>query len=146
MAFGIGDGIMDQRLFWMFMGGISVLFFVINVATSFIVSDMYRRVPREHQEMEPNLVWLLLIPCFNFIWNFFVFPKLSKSYANYFYSRGETRHGDCNGPLALVYAILAACGLIPCLTIISGPAALVVIVVYLVRMSELKKELPMEIG
>ena len=51
----------------------------IHVLICWLISSALSAVPEEHREMEPGLVWLLLIPCFSIIWNFFVFPKVSRS-------------------------------------------------------------------
>ena len=40
--------------------------------------------------MEPAMVFLLLIPCFGLVWNFFLYPRLSRSFQKYFQSVGDT--------------------------------------------------------
>ena len=52
-----------------------VLFILaIQVLICFLLHKCYQRIPQPFRKMEAGLVWLLLIPCFNLIWNFFVYP------------------------------------------------------------------------
>jgi hypothetical protein len=92
--------------------------------------------------MEPGLVWLLLIPCFNIIWNFFVFPKTSRSLKAYFNSAGDQTVADCGGALAMAYSILSAVSIIPYVGCLTGIASLVVLIIYLVKVHDLKNRIP----
>ncbi len=56
----------------------------VSVAFCLMVYICFTRIPPEHRQMEPWQVWLLLIPCVNLVWNFFVYPNLAKSYQSYF--------------------------------------------------------------
>lgn len=110
----------------------------INVIICFFLYRDFEALPERYRQLSSGLVWLLIIPIFNLVWNFFVFPKLSASYQSYFTEQGDTSVGDCNKTLGLVYAILAVCSIIPCIGIIAGLAGLVVLIIYLVKMNELK--------
>jgi hypothetical protein len=79
------------------------------------------------------MVWLLMIPCFSLVWNFFVFQQLADSYKAYFASIGRTDVGDCGKGIGLGYAICA---------IFCGPAALVLLIIYLVKVMDLKSQIP----
>jgi hypothetical protein len=116
----------------------SIVSIAICIVICYFIYNLYNSLPEEHQQMNPVMVWLLLIPCFNFIWNFFVFPKLSSSYQTYMQSIGEDAAGDCNAKLAMAYPILMVCSMIPCVNYIAGPATLVVLIIYLIKMYELK--------
>jgi hypothetical protein len=111
----------------------------IAAVICFILSDCFKAIPQEHREMEPGMVWLLMIPCFPLVWNFFVFLKLPKSYQSYFAAQGVEDVGDCSEKLGLWYAITVACSIIPCVNYIAGPASLVLLIIYLVKAVELKK-------
>ena len=89
-----------------------------------------------------HMVWLLLIPCFNFVWNFFVFLKLSDSFKSYFDSQGVTDVGDCNRTLALAYCIATVLCIVPCLNYIAGPTSLVLLIITLVKYNDLKNRIP----
>ena len=88
------------------------------------------------------MVWLLMIPCFNLVWNFFVYLQLADSYKAYFASVGRTDVGDCGRGIGLGYAICAACCIIPCLNYLAGPVALVLLIIYLVKAMSLKDQIP----
>jgi len=136
----------NQEVFGMIgslVGGIVglVIFLGIMIAIILMVQSVYKRIPPEHREMEPGMVWLLLIPCFNVIWNFFVFPKLSSSLKSYFYTIGRTDVGDCGGGLGLAYAILSAVSIIPYLNCLTFPAAIIILIIYLVKVTSLKNQI-----
>jgi hypothetical protein len=87
------------------------------------------------------MVWLLMIPCFNVVWNFFVWPKLANSYKSYFDSAGITDVGDCGYTLNMAYCIVSACSVlawIPCVGYLIGLAALVLLIICLVKAMSLK--------
>ena len=99
------------------------------------------RVPPEHRAMEPGLVWLLLIPLFSIIWNFFVFLRIPESYKSYFTAQGRTDVGDCGRGVGMWYAICGALSFVPCLSYLAGPAALVLLIIFLVTVLGLKGQI-----
>jgi len=102
----------------------------------------YRRIPEPFRVMDPAKVWFLLIPCAPLIWNFWVFPGLSRSFKAYFDSVNDTTVGDCNEKIGLWYSIACATSVIPCVGYITGVAALVLLIVYLIKANELKNRIP----
>jgi hypothetical protein len=114
----------------------------ISIIIILIVQSFYKRIPPEHRRMEPGMVWLLIIPCFNLVWNFFVFLKLSDSFKSYFDSQGIVDVGDCYRGLAMAYCIAAVLCLVPCLNYIAGPASLVLLIIVLVKYNDLKNRIP----
>lgn len=120
-----------------------VISLVIAIAICLMLTSCFKRIPPEHRKMEPGMVWLLLIPCFSLVWNFFVFPRLSESYLSYFTAQGRTDVGDCGRGVGMAYAICCACSIIPYLGILAGLAALVLLIVYLVKAFELKDQIQM---
>lgn len=135
LALGLGIGVMIFAI----LIGLGIL-----IAIILIVQNAFKRIPVEHRKQEPGMVWLLLIPCFNIVWNFFVFPKLSQSFKSYFDAKGRTDLGDCGESLGLTYSILAACSIIPYLGMLAGLAGLIVLIIYLVKVNELKNMIPPE--
>lgn len=122
-----------------------VVSYAILITLCWFVSSCLQRLPPEHRKQQPGLVWLLLIPCFNLVWNFFVFPKLAESYQSYFAAQGRTDTGDCGYGLAMTYCVGAVIttfvGMIPYVGAINclvGPALLVVLIVFLVKAGSLK--------
>jgi hypothetical protein len=123
-------------LFTMMLIGIA-----INVFICYLVFTLYKAVPAQFRQMDPGLVWLMLIPLFNLVWNFFVFPKLSESYERALQAQGNSSAGNCNAGLALALPITWACVLVPCIGMVAGLAALVILIIYLVKMFDLKTRL-----
>lgn len=130
------------------LGALFLFILAINAAVCLFLSSCFKRIPEEHRKLRPGLVWLLMIPCFNIVWNFFVYPALSESYTAAFESEGSNPHGDCGRTLALVYCILVAVAtglsVIPCISVIScfiSPAALVVWIMLLVKAGSLKSQI-----
>ena len=132
------------------IGVISVAVIVglaIGVLICLFLSNCLSAVPEEHRKQNTGMVWLLLIPCFNLVWNFFVYPKIAESFQSYFESTGRTDLGDCSRGLAMWYCILAVVsvplGMIPLIGLINcllGPATLVVWIMVLVRFAGLKRQ------
>jgi hypothetical protein len=119
-----------------------LLIFAVNILICLLLQSCYKRIPQQFRKLEPGLVWLLLIPCFSLVWNFFVFPRLSQSFKSYFDSIGRTDVGDCSGNIGLAYAICCAVSVIPYLGCLTGIASLVLLIMYLVKANELKNQIP----
>ena len=119
-----------------------LFFIVVHVVICLLLQNCYKRIPQQFRKLEPALVWLLLIPCFSLVWNFFVFPRLSQSFKSYFDSIGRTDVGDCSGNIGLAYAICCAVSVIPYLGCLTGIASLVLLIMYLVKVNELKNQMP----
>jgi hypothetical protein len=124
------------------VGVVVVISLAILIVILFLLYGCYARIPERHRQMEPWQVWLLLIPLFNLVWNFFVYPKLGKSYQSYFAEQGRTDVGDCGEQVGLWYAICSALACIPCVNYIAGPAALVLLIIFLVKVLSLKGQIP----
>jgi len=132
-----------------FLGGLLFFFFImflvglaIAVVIAYLIFSCYQRIPARHRQMEPWQVWLMLIPLFNLVWVFFVFPKLGKSYQSYFAEQGRTDVGDCGEKVGLWYAICVVLSCIPCVNYIAGPAALILLIIFLVKVLTLKGQIP----
>lgn len=64
------------------MAPIFIAAFISLLMTGFFCYTITRtlaHVSPENQDIKPKFIWLLLIPGFNWIWNFFVASKLSSS-------------------------------------------------------------------
>jgi hypothetical protein len=92
--------------------------------------------------MSPGLVWLLLIPLFNLVWKFFVFLQVAQSCKDYFFRDQGRDIGDTEWTIELIYAIAAVLSMVPYLNCLAGPAALVLLIVFLVRVNNLKNQVP----
>ena len=132
-------------LFIFFM--VIIVSVAISIVICYLLWNAQKQVPARFRKVEPNHIWLLLIPLFNLVWNFFVIPKISDSYKAYFDSVGRTDVGTCNREIGLGYCIAAACsfvGVIPIIGILgslAGLAALVLLILFLIKTYELKKQI-----
>lgn len=113
----------------------------IRIVIIMLLSSCLSRIPPEHREMEPGMVWLLLIPCFDIVWNFFVFIKIPKSFQKYFAAQSRTEFGDCGEQIGLWYCICVVACMVPILNYIAGPAALVLLIIFLVKVLGLKGQI-----
>ena len=123
--------------FYLFLFG-----FALNILVVFLLYTDFERIPRNFRKLESGLVWLLLIPCFNLVWNFFVFPKLSDSFKAYFDSVGDTTVGNCARDLGFGYSIVTAASAIPFVSCLTGPVSLVLVILFLVKANDLKNRIP----
>src|SRR3954464_1146947 len=90
--------------------GVLLVFAAVPAVLAYIVLN---RIPPQFRKQEPGMAFLLLIPLFSIVWNFFVHPKVAESLKAYFDAQGPHTHGDCGGSLALWMCISGACALIP---------------------------------
>lgn len=136
----------DMRVFWMMVLVFVAIGLAIGLAIQAVIcwfmASAIGRVPPEYREIEPGGVWLLMIPLFSIIWLFFVVQRIPRSFQNYFEARERYDYGDCGAQLGLWYAICAVGTLIPYLGTCVGVAAFVLMIMFLVKLSELKNQIP----
>ena len=108
-------------------------YFVSQGLVCVLLYSCFKRIPEPYRQQRPGMVFLLLIPGINFIWNFRVFPLLSESYKAYFESVGNVEVGDCGREVGLVYCVCAAVGTVRLVGAFAGPAALVLISWYMAK-------------
>lgn len=96
-------------------------------------------VPAEHRELEPALAFLLLVPCLDLCASFLVQPCLARSYRRWLAARGAAGEGDCGENLAWWHALLGVCGIVPCVNLLALPAAIVLHVLFLVRLARVRR-------
>lgn len=101
------------------------------------------RIPPQFRRQSPALAFLLLIPFFSLIWNFFVHPKVAESLKAYYDAQGPHAHGDCGGSLALWLCVCGVCSFIPFVGFIAGVAALVLLIIFYVKAFELSAQIPL---
>jgi hypothetical protein len=111
------------------LGLISLALVIANLYFNFKALD---KLPVQFRQMEPYQVFFLLIPCFNIVWNFFVFTKVPASLQSYFYAKGRTDVGDCGGQLGLWTAIC---------WIVCPLALLVLLPMYVLKIKSLQEQI-----
>ena len=114
---------------------------MIYAVVCFLIASPLSAVPEEYRAISPGQVWLLMIPCFNIIWAFFVGQRVPQSFQNYFQSTGNTRFGDCGAQIGLWWAICIIGSAIPCLNYAAGPAQLVLLIIFIVKLWGMKGEI-----
>lgn len=119
---------------------------VISAIIAFLVYNAQKAVPPQHRKIDPNMIWLMLIPLFNLVWNFFVFQRVPESYQSYFASIGRPEVGEKEKKLGLWLAICAACSIIPCVGVLAGLAALVLLIMFLINIYGYKAQIPPSAG
>src|SRR5262247_2025278 len=82
---------------------VMLISFAISAVVCYLLYSWLREVPQEHRKIDPPLIWLLLIPCFAFVWNFFVFIRIPESFKSYFDAHPELGRdvGDCGRAMGI---------------------------------------------
>jgi hypothetical protein len=102
-----------------------------------LLFSLQRAVPPAHRRMDPMLSWLLVIPLFNIIWNFFAFLRIPESYHSILSSHGHAG-AKVERSLGLAYAICAALSVIPFVGFFAAVAAAALLLTFFIRMYQLK--------
>ncbi len=124
------------------LGGLVCLIVLgIHIWILWLLQRCFQSIPQEFRLMEPWQVWLMLIPCFNIIWGFFVYPRLSRSFKQLFDAYGEERHatGDCGELLGWLLPSFAIASAIPLLGGFLALADLIILIAYLVKVNGMRK-------
>lgn len=121
----------------MFLG--MVFFVIFLIPAIFYLLTLQKALAKcspTSRTMEPGMVWLCLIPLFSLIWNFFVVMALGKSLSNEFARRGIASPEPLPGqPIGLGMSICLCCGIIPVLNLLTSVAALVLWIMYWVKIA-----------
>ena len=117
--------------------GLAISIFVI-----YLLYTCHQRLPKAFQLMEPGLAWLMLVPLFSIVWQFFVVLRLSTSYQNYFRAQNRGDVGDCGYTIGLIALILSCVSIIPYLGCLTSVASFVLWIIYLVKVVGLRDQIP----
>jgi hypothetical protein len=120
------------------MAGAMLIGLGIQAFICWVTAKTAAAIPRQFREVEPGLVWLLLIPCFPLVWNFFVFPKIASGYQRYFHATGNHQNGDCGAGLALWFCLCAVFSVVPLVQYVAALAWFVLVIILLVKFWDLK--------
>ena len=136
-----------EQLEALLAAGIFILIFiviaalVVGILYLLTLQNLLNRVKPENRTVSPGNVWLLLIPIFNWIYPFILYPKISESVAKEFQSRGLPADGDFGKGLGITMPILTLCGIIPVIGALAGLANLVIWIIFWAKMSKYKNQL-----
>jgi hypothetical protein len=115
----------------------SVFFLIPAIFYMLTLQNTLNKCAPASRAMDPGMVWLLLIPVFNLIWNFFVVMNIAKSLASEYARRGIPSPEPMPGQsIGLAMSICACCCIIPVLGFLAGLANLVLWVLYWVKIAE----------
>ncbi|MAN36391.1 MAG: hypothetical protein CMI21_02015 [Opitutae bacterium] len=119
----------------------------IAALLAYFVSSWLKEVPEEDRAMTPGQVWLLLIPIFSLYWQFRVYMLgIPQSFKNYFERRGNQEVGDCGKNMGMWLCICTFGSMIPVLGTLVGIGGLVLLVLWMVKIHELKNKIIAERG
>lgn len=99
-------------------------------------------VSKENRKIKPNLVWLVLIPFFGFIWHFVVVNGIAISLQAEFRKRSIKITEDKPGySIGLTYCILFCFIIVPFIGVIAGIAGFVCWIMYWIKINNYKIKL-----
>jgi hypothetical protein len=123
-----------------------ILFFAaaLLLPTVFYLLTLQKALTRchpNHRLMQPGLVWLLLIPVFNLVWQFFVVINLAGSLEKEFNARGIETEPAPGKAVGMAMSILNITGMIPYVGILTGIGALVCWIIHWVKIADCSAKL-----
>lgn len=138
------------------MSGVLPLLFIFLLGLLVVVilylktlQDTLHEISDHNRQMPAVNVWLMLIPIFNYIYPFIMYPKISESLRLEFEERGVSQPGDYLRSVGITMAVLGVSGVLnfvgnPFLGIIvmlAGLAHLVLFIIYWTKIVGYKKML-----
>lgn len=101
-----------------------------------------KEVSIENQKIQPNQVWLTLIPLFGLIWQFIMINRIALSLRAEFKKRNINIKDEKPGySIGLTYCTLLCCSIIPILGVFAGIGGLVCWGIYWIKINNYKIEL-----
>ena len=110
----------------------------INLLVCWLLYRANEALPAQHRKTESWQAFLLLIPLFNLVWNFILLARVSGGFQSYFASKNDTSVGDCGAAIGLWYSISILVCFVPIVSCFAGPAGLVLLILYLVKVTGLR--------
>jgi hypothetical protein len=124
MAAGIG----------MLVGALFVVIILLIPAIFYLLTlqKALNRCSPECRAMNPGMVWLMLIPLFNLVWQFFIVMNVSKSLAAEFQKRGMAEELNPGQTLGIIMCVG---------NLICGPVGLICWILYWVKIAGFSSKL-----
>ncbi len=124
------------------LAGGCLIFALITAALTLVVAIFYilsmqkalTLAGPQHRKLEPAMAWLLLIPLFNLVWHFFVVKHVSDAIRNWAAARG-VQVDDAGYTFGLITCIANCCAIIPIVSLLAGPTALVCFIIWWVKVA-----------
>jgi len=122
-------------IIWFCIILIPLIFYILSLQSALAA------VSPENRKLEPGLAWLLVIPVFNFVWNFFIVDAIAVSFERDFQKYGVYHSKKQTFDLGLTMSILCCCFWIPLLNILAILGAFVIWIIYWIKVVQYKNEL-----
>jgi hypothetical protein len=140
---------MSQEQIQQLVAGAGIVVGLIALAIGLTLAIFYlltlmralERCSPESRAMQPGMVWLNLIPCFNLVWQFFTVINVAKSLDAEFKKRNIAVEPMPGKSLGLAMCILNCCSIIPYLGCLAGIGGLVCFIIYWVKIAGFSKQL-----
>jgi hypothetical protein len=100
-----------------------------------------QRCSPQSRTMAPGLLWLMLIPLFNVVWQFIIVLRVASSLGNEFRLRNVSKESEPGQSIGLAVCILNLCGIIPVIGAFAAIAAFVCWIIYWVKIANYSSEL-----
>lgn len=121
------------------MVGLMVMLIIVLIPTIFYLISLQKVLGRcrpENRTLEPGMVWLLLIPLFNIVWQFLVVNHISNSLKKEFEARGEQPdEAEPGKGIGLAMCITNVVSIVPYLGTVVGIASFVLWIIYWVKIA-----------
>jgi len=102
---------------------------------------LLKEISTTNRLVAPGNVWLMLIPLFNLIYPFILYPRICDSVRNEYQSRGMSEDGDFGRAIGITMPVLGLCGWLPYIGVIAGIANLVLFIIFWVKMAGYRTKL-----
>ena len=105
--FNFGPG--NEGIVFAVLGGVCFFFLIYLVAAIFYLLTLQKAmslVSPRNRLMEPGMVWLMCIPCFNIVWQFFVAVRVPDSLKNEFHDRRRDDGSDYGKSILMTRSVI----------------------------------------
>lgn len=138
----------EQLILMVILSAVLVIGAVLLVAILFLINlkRLLDEISPENRKVEPGYVFLMLIPLFNLVYGFILYPKISESIENEYNSRSKPLSGDSLRSLGLILAVLMLLSVVVNYVMedlggLIGLGYLVIFILYWVKSAGIKNEL-----
>ncbi len=118
-----------------------VIALVITILYLMNLQNTLNQVHPSRRKVSPGNVWLMLIPLFNVVYSFFLYPKISESVKAEYEYRGLQSEGDFGRGIGIAIPITNLASIIPFVGWISVITNFVLFIIFWVKTSQYKTTL-----
>ncbi|MEE9403339.1 MAG: hypothetical protein V3V20_00465 [Algisphaera sp.] len=118
-----------------------VVFLLIGLLVAWLIYKPYSKLPKEYHTLAPGLCFLLLVPFAGLVMPIILGIKIPEAFAAYFADRGDTSVGDAGKGIGLWWGISVLCCMVPILNIFAAIAALVLLIIFILKLWEMAKRI-----